>query len=192
MRDYFKNIILNLYIYCGNRQAEKMTDDESKMLLDALCRVSAIYNYIPEEEQKRIIDKCLLEDKEYQNINARLISKWLEVNSKKFFTEEAHKETVVFEFVTGEERAKWLEKWKQALDKIDSSFTVKPVSNAELMREKMLGNQTDPTKYIPDPEQVHKKKLHQDYIKANYDPLTGNCLETWMPEDEWIKNRATT
>ena len=188
MRDFFKNKLTNLYFYCGNRQIDKMADDEITMLLDALCNVSKLYNYIPEPEQKRIIEKCLLEDKEYQNLNARLISKWLELNGKKFFTEEAHKETKEYQPATQEQKDFWLQEWRKELDKVTSNFEVRPVSKGEMMRERLYGN-TEPSNYKPDSDMANKKLLHQEYIKANYDPLTGNALETWLPEDEWIKKQ---
>jgi len=124
MREFFKQALLNLYIYCGNRQAEKMSEDEIKLLLDALERMSKLYNYIPEERQKEIINNCLLTDKEYQNINVRTVSKWLEVNGKHYFKEEAHHETEIKgEIVTGEKRQEWLEKFAKAVLNATQEFT---------------------------------------------------------------------
>lgn len=43
---------------------------------------------------------------------------------------------------------------------------------------------------IDNRDELEKKELHFQYIRENYDPLTGNCLETWMPEDEWLKKQS--
>lgn len=190
MQEFYGEVLTNLYVYCGNRQAEKMTDEEIDLLIKVLCKVSKVYSYIPEEEQQRIIEKCLIEDKDYQNINARIVSKWLEQNGKKYFHEEAHKETKEFEPATPEQREKHLKEWEKALLNIQDEFSVKHVSKAELMREQLYGKDAKPTGYIPpSAEQVEKKILHAQYLKENYDPITGNCLETWIPEDQWLKSR---
>lgn len=124
MREFFRECLFNLYVYCGNRQAEKMSDDEIKLLLDALERMSKLYNYIPEERQKEIIQNCLLTDKEYQNINVRTVSKWLELNGKQYFKEEAHQETKQEgEPLTGEAREKRIAEYLQAIASTTQSFT---------------------------------------------------------------------
>jgi hypothetical protein len=44
MRDFFRQILNDLYIYCGNRQVDKMTDTEITTLLDALCYISMLFD----------------------------------------------------------------------------------------------------------------------------------------------------
>lgn len=138
MREFFKNIILNLYIYCGNRQADKMTDEELKILLDALCRMSStIYSYIPEDKQKEIIQACLISDKEYQNINVRVVSKWLDQNGKIFFKETAHKPNEqTAPPLEGEAREKAIQEFLTALSKVETNFgTAEVKGNGQRMRE---------------------------------------------------------
>lgn len=124
MRQFFKECLYNLYAYCGNRQAEKMTDDEIKFLLDALERISKLYHYIPEERQKEIIMNCLLTDKEYQNINVRTVAKWLELNGKQYFKEEAHQPVEGnAKPLEGAEREKWIETYLKAIASVTTNFT---------------------------------------------------------------------
>lgn len=128
MREFFKNIVINLYSYCGNRQAEKMTNDELTLLYDALERVSKTYNYIPEEKQKEIIEAQLFKDKDYQNINARLISKWLEENGKQYFSQECHQQSYGREAegatpLTGEARDNAIQEYLNAIAKAETNFT---------------------------------------------------------------------
>ena len=121
MRDFYRGIISNLYIYCGNRQAEKMEDDDITVLLNLLENVSKRFSYIPEEEQKKIILQCLETDTTYQNINVRLISNWLMLNGKKWFKEEAHqeREEIEGEIVTGEARDKWIQTYLETVAKVE-------------------------------------------------------------------------
>jgi len=125
MREFFKHCLLNLYVYCGNRQAEKMTEEEIKFLLDALERMSKLYNYIPEERQKEIINNCLLTDKEYQNINVRTVSKWLELNGKQYFKEIAHTDQTDpnWKPLEGEAREKRIKEYLEAIARTTTAFT---------------------------------------------------------------------
>lgn len=126
MRDYFRSILKNLYVYAGVNQLEKMDDDAIRMLLNALENVSKMYSYIPEEKQKEIIDKCLLTDKEYRNINARLIAKWLEENGKHYHQQECHKGRITEEEympLEGEARDKAIQEYLNAISKAETNFT---------------------------------------------------------------------
>lgn len=120
MRDFYRGIINNLYIYCGNRQVEKMEDADITALLNILENVSKRFSYIPEEEQKKIILHCLETDTTYMNINVRLISNWLMLNGKKWFKEEAHvPHESNAEPVEGEARDKWIQTYLEALAKVE-------------------------------------------------------------------------
>lgn len=96
MRDFFKKEVLaRTYEIFGVNQLEKMEDDQITFLLDALDNVSQLYDYIPQAEQKKIINKRLLTDRDFRNINARLIAGWFEMDGKIFFTQKHHKEEAV-------------------------------------------------------------------------------------------------
>lgn len=140
MRAYFKKIIFDLYLYVGNRQDNKMTDDEIERLLDALERVSKLYSYIPEDKQKEIIDAQLIADKDYQNINARLISKWLEQNGKVYFQQECHvPHESNAEPLTGQAREQAIQMFLTAVQNAGDNFTeaFKPKGSGTRMRENM-------------------------------------------------------
>lgn len=140
MREFYKNILLELYLYCGNRQFEKLTDAEVEKLCDILEKVSKIYSYIPEEKQKEIIETQLLKDTNYQNINARLISSWFEQNGKMYFSQDCHKpaESNV-EPLTGEAREQAINMYLTALRNADENFTqaIKPKGSGTRLRESM-------------------------------------------------------
>lgn len=196
MREYFTQLLNSLESLTGMRQLERISQkpnaaQELNNLLDILCRVCDLFPYIPDDAKKNIISDSVVTDQDFIGLNAKIIYKWLNLRKDIYFKEDAHKGRITEEDYTpvvGEKRDEWLKVWTQELDKISGNFFVKPLSNAEIMREKMLGNQAEPTNYKPNEEKAKAKLLHMEYIKANYAP-DGNCLETWLPEDEWmIKN----
>ncbi len=123
MRPYFKQILEETYETFGTRQCENMDDEQYTRLLDKLVFVSSLYPYIPEEEQKKIIDKRLVTDKEYRNINARLISTWLELDGKTFHKELAHEPTVEHTPATPEQVQQRLKEWEEMLKNTALSFS---------------------------------------------------------------------
>lgn len=191
MREFYLNLLQNMNKLTGFNQYNKLRElpnykQEINGLLDVLCRVSDIFKYIPEDAQKNIISDSIITDSEFTGLNARIVYKWFNLRKDIYHKEIAHVESQNQpEPVTGEKREEWLKIWSQQLDKISDEFSVKPVSNAEIMREKFMGNQKEPSSYKPDQEKGKAKLVHMEYIKANYD-AAGNCLETWIPEDEWI------
>lgn len=192
MREYFEQLLNSLETLTGMKQLERISQkqnagEELNKLLDVLCRVSDLFPYIPEEAKKNIISDSVITDQDFIGLNAKIIYKWLNLRKEVYFKEVAHIETENQpEPVTGEKREEWLKIWEQELAKVDNKFSVKPVSNAELLREKFHGNNAEPTNYKPDPILQEKKIRHFEYIKANY-ASDGNCLETWIPEDQWLK-----
>lgn len=130
MREFFKKEVLDrTYEIFGVWQTdeEKMSDDDITFLLDGLCQVSKNYEYIPQEEQKKIIRACMLKDKTYRNINLRLVAGWLEENGKKYFVEIAHKPITSndkdYRPLEGEARSKAIDEYLAAIAKAETNFT---------------------------------------------------------------------
>lgn len=192
MREFFTQLLNNLESLTGLKQLERLSQkpnaaEEVNKLLDVLCRVCDLFPFIPEEAKKNIVSDSVITDQEFIGLNAKILYKWFNLRKDFYHKEIAHIEsTNQPEPVTGEKREEWLKIWEQELDKISDSFVIKPVSNAEIMREKFLGGQAAPTEYKHNPDSGKKRLIHMEYIKANYAP-DGNCLETWIPENDWIK-----
>lgn len=188
MRAFFKQILTNLYIYCGNRQIEKMTDEEITTLLNALENVSKLYNYIPEDHQRQIIQKCLIEDKEYQNINARLIGKWFELNGKKFFSETAHKPKEAPEPVSEEKREMYLSEWKDAVSKIGNPEITKPKGGGSRMKESLYAS----VPYVPPKERETSALEDCCRHPENYEPPNTEGIQgaDKTPEENSSSNQA--
>jgi len=184
MRDFYKNILENLYIYCGNRQIDKMSDSDITELLDALENISKLFDYIPEEEQKAIIKRCLLSDKDYQNLNVRLIHRWLSENGKMYFKEEAHTPIQFYEPAPREVADKYIEQFKANLQKIGNK-TIIPITDEEINQEGKEKPQGE--KYIPDPRYAieHANKItefRRRTVRERHPELTDEEIE------ERIKN----
>lgn len=194
MREYFTQLLNNLESLTGMKQLERISQKpnaaaELNNLLDILCRVCDLFPFIPEEAKKNIISDSVVTDQDFIGLNAKVIYKWLNLRKDIYYKEIAHIEAQNQpEPVTGEKRDEWLKIWTQELDKISDNFYIKPLSNAEIMREKMLGNQAEPTHYKSNEQKGKAKLLHMEYIRTNYSS-DGNCLETWLPEDEWMKKQ---
>lgn len=43
---------------------------------------------------------------------------------------------------------------------------------------------------MPSEEELLKRNLHHDYIKANYDARTGAKLPAWISESDWLKQNG--
>lgn len=179
MRDFYKNILENLYIYCGNRQIDKMTDTDIVELLDALCNISKLFDYIPEHEQIAIIKRCLLSDKDYQNLNVRLIHRWLTENGKMYFKEEAHKPIEYFEPAPREVAEKYIEQFKANLKGIGKT-TITRITDEEIKQEGQ--ERPKEPKYISDQRYAieHANKLteaRRKVIRERHPELTDQEIE---------------
>lgn len=206
MRNFFKDKLNNLYIYCGNRQLDKMSDPEITALLDALERVSKVYGYIPEEHQKQIIEKCLIEDKEYQNLNARLISKWLEVNGKVFFIQKHHEEKTQpenYKPLEGEERDRAINEYLGVLAKTTSELSYNQnKGSGSRLRENLdqHGIIQPPNKTLEESEAVKSKHAVRSfwiddfeiYAKDQADAMRIFIENFGQPKDETITNEKRT
>lgn len=163
MREYYKKILQNTYVIFGVNQMEKMDNEQIEMLLDALENVSKLYHYIPQEFQKKIIRARLIKDKDFQNINVRLISRWFEEDGKIFFQQSCHKEIQPdenYKPVEGEERELWLTKWEETLKQAEKNLTSPLVKGTgSKLRERM-------EEYAPTPTEPIQRKIDTNAVKS--------------------------
>ena len=164
MRAFYKTILSRTYEIFGVNQLEKMDDGQITFLLDALENVSKLYDYISHEDQQKIINKRMVTDREYRNINARLIAGWFELDGKIFFKEVSHIPTEETKPpLEGEEREKWLELWKKELAKVQSSVIVTEVKgNGQRMREAL-----DNSGIAKSPSALEQYLLEEEKKKLN-------------------------
>lgn len=88
--------------------------------------------------------------------------------------------------LTGEARAKKLKEWKEQLESV--KVYAPPKLTSEQIKEE---GDWIAKKVPPHPsttaEEVAKRIIHSEYLKANYNIVTGEPLAEWMPENQWIE-----
>lgn len=103
--------------------------------------------------------------------------------------EEKKEEKPQSPIVTGEAREAYIKKW---LDTIHNAPAQRV--NAIKLSNKEIADEGDwlPKKPAPYPKtdesEIRKRALHQEYVKANYEPRTGDKRQGWAPEPDWIES----
>lgn len=152
------------------------------------------FPYIPEEAQKKIIREHMVKDQDYEALNSRTVWKWLNMNKDVWWAKEQAAEPsetppepmseetkkMVDKFMADlaagmqdRTRPKFAERLKQEMEKI-----------AQEDKERTEGNRL--AEFQTSELEAEKKALHLQYLKENYDPITGKKFETWMEESDWI------
>jgi len=94
MKEFFLQCLKDLEPLTGKRQlafweTEAGTDlaeaqRKINVCIEGMVNISKQFNYIPEESQQKIIRRMMLEDQQYESLNARTIHKWLDLHKDKF------------------------------------------------------------------------------------------------------------
>lgn len=102
MKDFFKQCLEELEDVSGIRQLhwlrqscedQEQFDKRKNVLIEGMILSSQRFLYIPQEDQKKIIRKMMIEDQNYEAINSRTVHKWLDLHKNQFpfITEEEMK-----------------------------------------------------------------------------------------------------
>lgn len=85
----------------------------------------------------------------------------------------------------------WLSEWQKAVSQSEGIRAAEQLTREEVESE---GQETPKKENYPSTSrsEIEMKKLHIQYIKANYDARTGKPLPTWISEDEWLKTRTAS
>lgn len=199
MKQFFLDLLNNLDKLAGLRQIEKImasasnedtAKEEINSLIEVLVRVSQQFPYIPEQDQRNIISAAVVTDPEFNSLNARIVYKWLVQHKDKYFKEMQHVESHQENWVplTGEARAEKLREWMKSLEQFNTNHVKESYSPYQDVRAIEKSVAYTP----PSSEQVHAKELHLQYIRDNYDPITGKPKAEWIPESEWMKSNPST
>lgn len=87
----------------------------------------------------------------------------------------------------------WLDKWKQSISEVEDTKKIRALSADEIMKEGKEKKKTASLGFKPPSREfVYDHILHNQYIRENYELITGNPLSTWMPEKEWRENKLKT
>lgn len=188
MRDYFKHLLQHLDKLTGLQQYAKLLQtanpkEEIKTLLDILCRVTDYYPFIPDEAKKAIIQEAVISDPEFIGLNAKFISKHLNLK-KEFYIKEKDDVVISPDALTGEARDQRIKEFLEAISKAEVNLTDK-VDVYKTVREQWRPKDGEEIYKTLDDDLVFKHQRHVEWVKANFDPRTGKPLATWVPEDKW-------
>ena len=105
----------------------------------------------------------------------------LQQEQKKGNTEPEHQP------LTGEARQKKIQEWLDALEKTPKAYAPPKLTSQQIKEEGDWLAKKVPPHPSTSAEEVTKRIIHHEYLKDNYNLLTGEALESWMPEDQWIE-----
>lgn len=204
MKDFFKTCLEELELKTGIRQLYWMQqsstdqsdfDKKKNILLDSMVIVSKKFDYIPQEDQKLIIAKLMVEDQEYDGLNSRIIWKWLNLYSGHFFNVNKASDEIPRIVHTPEQEENIRKISNDYLAQLAGNFSpdykglgdeikrIQKEDKEKLIRESIAQG------YQSTPEEVIAKELHFEYLIANFDAITGERLPTWLSESEWLKSQ---
>lgn len=199
MNDFILQCLDELEPLTGIRQLYFLQSDPEgerkiQVLIKGILMTCQQFPYIPEEAQKKIIREQMVKDQDYEAFNSRTVWKWLNMNKDVWWAKEQAAEPsetppepmseetkkMVDKFMADlaagmqdRTRPKFAERLKQEMEKI-----------AQEDKERTEGNRL--AEFQTSELEAEKKALHLQYLKENYDPITGKKFENWMEESDWI------
>jgi hypothetical protein len=124
-------------------------------------------------------------DEKYEAIEARLMA-------EKDNTHEVVKRT----------SSDWLELMKDAVKKSDEEAPMKTVPQSKIFMQKVMdltekeiereGKERPKRQSYPSTSasEIRQRELHLEWIRENFDARTGEKLQGWIPEPEWLQIKA--
>lgn len=93
LRDLHRLTGLKQYLEICNKPTEAEAKEEMDTIVAGMVRVSEKFSYIPQDAQKRIVAHQIVSDPEMYALNAKIIFKWFNAVSDKYWHESGHLET---------------------------------------------------------------------------------------------------
>jgi 2,4-dienoyl-CoA reductase-like NADH-dependent reductase (Old Yellow Enzyme family) len=94
--------------------------------------------------------------------------------------------------LTGAERLARIKEWEALVKKTEPVKAVGQLTHKQIAEE----GGWDPKRPDPYPKtnesEIRKKAIHQEYIRSNYDPRTGDKLPGWTEEEPWTESLTET
>lgn len=80
-----------------------------------------------------------------------------------------------------------LKQWSKIIDKAEGFKRGPALSPQEIEEEGQEKPKRRKENYQTTQEEAIVKRLHIEWIRTNYDPITGKKKDGWMDEDSWIR-----
>jgi len=192
MKKYFNDLLNNLDKLTGMKQLDKLmaTKDPKKEindLLEILCRVCNMFGYIPDEAKQQIISDNIISDQEFIGLNAKIIFKWLDKAKGLYFSQSVEQIAVPENYkpLVGDEREKAIQTWLKSLKGFQDE---KPKELGGTRLKSSLEELPVLENYKkPDADAILRSELHTQYIRENYEPLSGKPKPNWESESVWLE-----
>ena len=192
MRDFFLQLLNKLDKLTGLKQMDKLMSmpnhkQEINDLFDILCRVSDQFGYIPKDDQQRIISENVITDPEFIGLNAKIVFKWLSAAKGPYLKtlEQTEPMPEGYKPLEGEDRAKAIQEWQDSLKSLETH--VKPELGGTRLKSALEELPVLKGYKSPGLEDLRRAELHTQYVRENYEAITGKPKPDWIEENKWLE-----
>lgn len=173
MKDFFTECLKDLYSITGIEQVRWMQNDlkdgkrNFDLCVDSMVKTCELFDYIPEDEQKKIIRRMMIEDKDYTGLNSRTVYKWLALFKDSYFRGQTHHVEIEHNPAPPEVADKYLKEWSESLSKIGTGENVTGIKDLRVQQMKdKLGT---------------KECKHIDFIEDEKGKICIDCGKQFPP-----------
>lgn len=161
-------------------------DEQVRLLVDAMLTICKQYTYIPEDKQKVIIERGIMEDREFDSLNARTLGKWFDLYGGKYF-EQGMTYQVTDPGEISQDTQKMINEFQASLSQ--GPKEVPTVSRYEILKAKdRPKTEAVSVGYKSSTAEDHRLlQAKIEYSRLYHHPHTGAKLANWIPFEEYLK-----
>lgn len=192
MKQFLTKMLSELEARTGIRQLyflQQKPDagNQVNILLDSMVRVCQEYNYIPELNQKAIIQKEMERDQNYDGLSARILRRWFDLHKDLYWNKPVSEVQDVGEITP--ETQKMINEFIAKLSQ--GPKAVPSVSGYEVQRAKERPKiEAVSIGHGYSTEEDHRLlKARVEYGRLYHHPHTGAKLDNWISFDDYLKTR---
>lgn len=195
MKSFFTECMKDLFALTGIEQVRWMQADllngkrDFELCVDSMVQVSLKFDYISLADQKQIIRRMMVEDKQYKGLNSRTIWGWLDLHKDVHYRGQTHfqeTESANAVYPSEAEVAEYVRQWQEGMKNVGRK--IEPITSKEIKDESVRElKEKFGTEHSPiDQSKSIEIQIHNLWIKENYD-IYGKKKETWLDEDTWVE-----
>jgi hypothetical protein len=162
--------------------------EQVNILIDSMLKICKQYSYIPEDKQKVIIERGIMEDREFDSLNARTIGKWFDLYGGKYF-EPGTQYEVIDPGEISQDTQKMINEFQASLSQ--GPKEVPAVSRYEILKAKDRPKQEAVSRgYKYSTEEDHRlSDLRVEYSRTYHHLHTGKKLPNWISWEEFLQTK---
>lgn len=197
LRDLHRLTGLKQYMEICNKPTEAEAKEEMDIIVAGMVRVSDKFNYIPNDAQKRIVTHQIVSDAEMYALNAKIVYKWFNAVSDKYWHESGHLETNALREGQKENAEPISEKTQAMINRFMAELaggTIQSVPKVSVLEMEKIKSEDEIKQgrskskgiaFTPEQELI-RHELHLQWISENYDIITGKPLPNYQDEKTWL------